>query len=112
MMTSTKRRTDMIDESTVFTADFPRVMRGYSPLAVDDFVRQLGSRLDLMQSKLDEQIVRGDRLTEELATTTRTLAEYRGKESALAGALVTAEQMREGMRKQLEADTRTARKES
>src|SRR5258708_2941296 len=100
------KENQMTPETTVLTAEFPRAVRGYSIVAVDDFVSQLGSRLDLLQTRLDEQILRGDRLSEELSRANQAVAEFRNKESALAGALVATEQRREAVRKELDSEAK------
>lgn len=95
-------------EATILTAEFPRAVRGYATCAVDDFVRQVGERLDSLQDSLNDQIERSDRLASDLAGCATELAGYREKESALAAALVSTEQQRAAVRSELETERATA----
>jgi DivIVA domain-containing protein len=85
--------------------DFRRAMRGYDPALVDDF-------LDLVADRLEE-LVRGNlALQERVTRQDEQVAEYRDRERALTDALVTAQEMREEVRKQAvreaELSTRSA----
>jgi len=92
----------MTTEANVFYAEFPRAVRGYAPNAVDDFVRQIGERLEALQAQLDEQTARADRLEKELSTAKSNLFAFAEKEAAIANALVATEQRRVGVERELE----------
>ena len=77
--------------------DFRRTMRGYEAQAVDDFIDLVADRL--------EQIVREHMtLKERVATIDQQIADYRERERALTEALVSAQEMREDMRRQMERE--------
>ena len=101
----------MSDEATVLFAEFPKAVRGYSPMAVDDFVRQIGDRIEGMQKQLNEQNARCDALKKELETTNRSLAAFSQKETALANALVSIEQRKAVVMIELEKERVEARRE-
>jgi DivIVA domain-containing protein len=85
--------------------DFRRTMRGYEPQAVDDF-------LDLVADRL-EQIVREHfALNERVASIDTQIADYRERERALTEALVSAQEMREDMRQQMEREADLKRREA
>src|SRR5262245_24680800 len=73
------RRLTMTTEATILTAEFPRAVRGYATNAVDDFVRQMGERIDTLQVRLEQQAARANHLTKELETANRNLAVFMGK---------------------------------
>lgn len=82
--------------------DFRRIMRGYDPALVDDF-------LDLVADRMEE-LVRENVAMAELSTRQdQQIAEYRERERALTEALVTAQEMREEIRKQTLQETEQAR---
>jgi DivIVA domain-containing protein len=89
--------------------DFRRTMRGYDPELVDDF-------LDLVADRL-EQLVR-DNLTlqDRVARQDDQVKDYRDRERALTEALVSAQEMREEVRRQAareaELATRSAQQEA
>ncbi len=114
-------------------AEFPIAVRGYSRLAVDDFVRQMGQRLQLLEERLNEQTDRAERLTreldtlkrqhaqemetltarlnaekqalnEQLASVTQDLALYIEKEAAIAGGIIAVEQRRVAVERELEIE--------
>lgn len=91
------------------TATFPTALRGYERIAVDDFIRQMGDRLDELQNHLTEQTERAERLSKELAATKKELAAFAEKESAIASALVATEQRRAAVEKEIEAQQALAR---
>lgn len=76
----------------VLTAQFPKAVRGYAPEAVDDFVRQIGDRLDSMQTQLDRSEGETNRLRKELESTQTNLVALLGREQAIANGIVIAEQ--------------------
>ena len=85
--------------------DFRRLMRGYDPAQVDQF-------LDLVADRL-EQLVRsniGD--AEKVIVLESQVADFRERERALTEALVTAQEMREEIRKQGAKEADLARREA
>jgi cell division initiation protein len=85
--------------------DFRRLMRGYDPAQVDDF-------LDLVADRL-EQVVRESIANAERAMVLeQQVADFRNREQALTEALVTAQEMREEIRKQGAKEADLARREA
>ena len=85
--------------------DFRRLMRGYDPVQVDEF-------LDLVADRL-EQLVRsniGD--AEKVTVLEAQVSDFRERERALTEALVTAQEMREEIRKQGAKEAELARREA
>lgn len=73
--------------------DFRRVMRGYDPASVDDFLDQVVERM--------EQLVRENAaLASRAEGMSNAIAEYRERERAMNDALVSAQQLREDVREQ------------
>lgn len=99
----------MATKSFTLSADFPKAVRGYSMLAVDDFVRQMGARLEALQASVDEQTERAQKLETELRSANSNLEAYISREAAIASAIVTAEQRRVMVDHSIEVD-RTAAK--
>jgi cell division septum initiation protein DivIVA len=99
----------MSNESNVLIADFPRNVRGYSTVAVDDFVRQIGERLVALQADLEEQAERADRLEAALDRANRDLSTFSEKESAISSALVAMEQRRAAVDQENEATKKSAK---
>jgi DivIVA domain-containing protein len=85
--------------------DFRRVMRGYDPALVDDF-------LDLVADRLEELVRTNLTLQARVARQDEQVTDYRDRERALTEALVSAQEMREEVRKQAvreaELSTRSA----
>jgi cell division initiation protein len=77
--------------------DFRRVMRGYDPELVDDF-------LDLAADRLEELVKENMTLRESVEAVQAEVVVYRQKEQALSDALMTAQQLREEARKQAEKE--------
>jgi DivIVA domain-containing protein len=73
--------------------DFRRIMRGYDPALVDDF-------LDLVADRLEQLVRENMSLAERTGRQDQQVGEYRERERALTEALVTAQEMREEIRKQ------------
>jgi cell division initiation protein len=73
--------------------DFRRIMRGYDPALVDDF-------LDLVADRMDELVREVLALTERVGRQEQQVADFRERERALTEALVTAQEMREEIRQQ------------
>jgi DivIVA domain-containing protein len=77
--------------------DFRRVMRGYDPEAVDNFLDEVVARM--------EELVRDQAsLTGRVSQMTEAIADYRERERAMNEALVSAQQLREGMREQAQRE--------
>ena len=85
--------------------DFRRGMRGYEPQAVDDF-------LDLVADRLEQLVREHAAMTDRLSRVEDQVNDYRERERALTEALVTAQEMREQMRKQLEREAELKRREA
>lgn len=85
--------------------DFRRGMRGYEPQAVDDF-------LDLVADRLEQLVRENAAMTERLARVEDQVNDYRERERALTEALVTAQEMREEMRKQIDREVELKRREA
>ena len=77
--------------------DFRRVMRGYDPDAVDNFLDEVVARM--------EELVRDNAsLNQRVGQMTDAIADYRERERAMNDALVSAQQLREGMREQAQRE--------
>jgi len=77
--------------------DFRRVMRGYDPDAVDNFLDEVVARM--------EELVRDNQsLGQRVGQMTDAIADYRERERAMNEALVSAQQLREGMREQAQRE--------
>jgi DivIVA domain-containing protein len=77
--------------------DFRRVMRGYDPDAVDNF-------LDEVVARMEELVRENQALAGKTAQMTEAIADYRERERAMNDALVSAQQLREGMREQAQRE--------
>jgi DivIVA domain-containing protein len=77
--------------------DFRRVMRGYDPDSVDNFLDEVVARM--------EELVRDNQsLSARVTQMTDAIADYRERERAMNEALVSAQQLREGMREQAQRE--------
>jgi cell division initiation protein len=85
--------------------DFRRAMRGYEPALVDDF-------LDLVAERMEALVRENRTLLEEVARLREQVAENRERERALTDALVTAQEMREELRRSAERDADLVRREA
>jgi len=85
--------------------DFRRVVRGYDPGQVDDF-------LDLIAERLEELVRRNMELTERSTQLERHVAENREREKALTEALVTAQEFREDLQRQAAREAELLRREA
>lgn len=83
--------------------DFRRTMRGYDPSLVDDF-------LDLAADRMEELVRENMSLTERLGRQEQQVTEFRERERALTEALVTAQEMREEIRRQSTREAELAMK--
>lgn len=81
--------------------DFRRTMRGYEPSLVDDF-------LDLAADRMEELVRENLSLHERFNRQEQQVAEYRERERALTEALVTAQEMREEIRRQSKREAELA----
>jgi DivIVA domain-containing protein len=77
--------------------DFRRVMRGYDADAVDNF-------LDEVVARMEELVRENQALAARSAQMTEAIADYRERERAMNDALVSAQQLREGMREQAQRE--------
>jgi DivIVA domain-containing protein len=77
--------------------DFRRVMRGYDPDAVDNFLDEVVARMEELVR--DHQALNG-----RVGHMTDAIADYRERERAMNDALVSAQQLREGMREQAQRE--------
>ena len=77
--------------------DFRRVMRGYDADAVDNF-------LDEVVARMEELVRENQALASKSAQMTEAIADYRERERAMNDALVSAQQLREGMREQAQRE--------
>lgn len=77
--------------------DFRRVMRGYDADAVDNF-------LDEVVARMEELVRENQALAAKSAQMTEAIADYRERERAMNDALVSAQQLREGMREQAQRE--------
>ena len=83
--------------------DFKRVMRGYEPGVVDDFLDLVADRLEAL---VRESMTFGDRLRQ----LEQQLNDYKERERALTDALVSAQELREEMREQSTKEADLARR--
>ena len=77
--------------------DFRRGMRGYDPQSVDDF-------LDLIADRLEQLVRENGSLSDRVRRSEEQVSDYRERERALTEALVTAQEVREEVRRQAEKD--------
>ena len=85
--------------------DFRRVMRGYDPDAVDNFLEEVSARM--------EELVRENTsMNARVSSMTDAIAEYRERERAMNEALVSAQQLREDMREQAQREADLALREA
>jgi cell division initiation protein len=85
--------------------DFRRALRGYDGQDVDDFLDIVADR---MEQLVREQMALAERLRRVESETT----EHRDREQALTEALVTAQEMREDMRRQVTREAELIRREA
>jgi DivIVA domain-containing protein len=83
--------------------DFRRAMRGYDPALVDDF-------LDLAADRLEELVRENMSLLERVGRQEEQVRDYRDRERALTEALVSAQEMREEVRRQAAQEAELARR--
>ena len=85
--------------------DFRRGMRGYDPQSVDDF-------LDMVADRLEQLVRENGSLNDRVRRSEDQVNDYRERERALTEALVTAQEMREQMRQQIEVEAQLKRREA
>lgn len=85
--------------------DFKRSVRGYEANAVDQFLELVADR---MEELLRQTIAQGDRV----AQLEQQVAEFRDRERALTEALVTAQEVREEVKRQAERSAELLRREA
>ena len=85
--------------------DFKRAVRGYDTDLVDDF-------LDLVAERLEELVKQNMALTDRLSRIEEQVNEYRQRDRALTEALVTAQEVREEVRRQAEKEAELVRREA
>lgn len=73
--------------------DFRKVVRGYDPAAVDDFLETVANRMEELVREQNAVAARVDSMTDAIAA-------YRERERAMNEALVSAQQLREDVREQ------------
>jgi DivIVA domain-containing protein len=77
--------------------DFRKVVRGYDAAAVDDFLETVAGRMEELVREQNALAARVDSMTDAIAA-------YRERERAMNEALVSAQQLREGMREQAQRE--------
>ena len=85
--------------------DFRRVMRGYDPESVDNF-------LDEVVARMEELVRENAAVSARVSGMTEAIAEYREREKAMNEALVGAQQLREDMRQQAQREADLALREA
>ena len=85
--------------------DFRRMMRGYDPALVDDF-------LDMVADRMEQLVRQSLANTERLSVLEAQVTEFRERERALTEALVTAQEMRNEIRDQVAKEADIARREA
>ena len=85
--------------------DFKRAVRGYDTDLVDDF-------LDLVAERLEELVKQNMALTDRLSRIEEQVGEYRQRDKALTEALVTAQEVREEVRRQAEKEAELVKREA
>lgn len=85
--------------------DFRRQMRGYDPALVDDF-------LDLVADRLEQLVRENLTVKERIGLLETQVSDFREREKALTEALLTAQEMREDMRRQVAKENELSRREA
>jgi cell division initiation protein len=85
--------------------DFRRQLRGYDPAQVDDF-------LDLVADRLEQVVRENMGMVERVTRLEQQVADFRDRERAMTEALVTAQQMRDTMRSQVEKEVELAKRQA
>lgn len=85
--------------------DFKRAVRGYDTDLVDDF-------LDLVAERLEELVKQNMSLSDKLARVEEQIGEYKQRDRAMTDALVSAQQVREEVRRQAEKEAELRHREA
>lgn len=85
--------------------DFPRGVRGYQTADVDAF-------LDLVADRMEELVNEAMRLEERLRHVEEQLEHFRERERSLTEALVSAQELRDELRRQAEKEAELRRREA
>ncbi len=85
--------------------DFRRIMRGYDPALVDDF-------LDMVADRMEQLVRQNISLNERMSILESQVSDFRDRERALTEALVTAQEMRNEIREQVSKEADIARREA
>jgi DivIVA domain-containing protein len=85
--------------------DFRRIMRGYDPALVDDF-------LDMVADRMEQLVRQNISLNERMSVLESQVSDFRERERALTEALVTAQEMRNEIREQVAKEADIARREA
>ena len=85
--------------------DFRRMMRGYDPALVDDFLDMVADRMELL-------VRQNLSLNERLSVLEAQVSDFKDRERALTEALVTAQEMRTEIREQVQKEADIARREA
>ena len=85
--------------------DFRRMMRGYDPALVDDF-------LDMVADRMEQLVRQNLSVNERLSVLEAQVSDFKEREKALTEALVTAQEMRNEIREQVQKEADIARREA
>jgi cell division initiation protein len=85
--------------------DFRRIMRGYDPALVDDF-------LDMVADRMEQLVRQNLSVNERLSVLESQVSDFKEREKALTEALVTAQEMRTEIREQVQKEADIARREA
>ena len=83
--------------------DFRRIMRGYDPALVDDF-------LDMVADRMEQLVRQNLALNERMSVLEAQVSDFKEREKALTEALVTAQEMRNEIRDQVQREADIARR--
>ena len=83
--------------------DFRRIMRGYDPALVDDF-------LDMVADRMEQLVRQNLAVNERLSVLEAQVSDFKEREKALTEALVTAQEMRNEIRDQVQKEADIARR--
>lgn len=85
--------------------DFGRAIRGYDVAEVDLF-------LDLVADRMEELVTESRRLQERVGQLETQMKEYRDREQALTEAVVSAQELRDDLRRQATQEAETLRRQA
>jgi cell division septum initiation protein DivIVA len=101
-----------MNENNVLVAHFPRAAMGYAQGSVDEFVRQIGERLEEMQSRLDQLTDENESLKRHASSGHPSNENTSQREAALANAMLAIEQRKLSVDKEIDSITEQARREA